>query len=134
MSTVSCSFKRILIVRPDAIGDMVLTIPCMIAIKRQYPDAHITVLASPYNARILMPLPPFVDEIVYDWFRTGKIKTWRDRLAYIRYIRSKRFDVAIHFYSETQTVWTCALAGIPVHLGDRAKLGLLPVFWRHGRF
>jgi ADP-heptose:LPS heptosyltransferase len=127
-------FKRILIVRPDAIGDMVLTIPCIVAIKRHYPDVHITLLASPYNARILDPLPPFVDEIIFDWFRTGKIKTWRDRLAYIRYIRSKQFDVAIHFYSETESIWTCALAGIPIHLGDNAKMGLLPVLWRHGVF
>ncbi len=134
MRIVSRPVRRFLIIRPDAIGDMVLTIPCMIAIKRAFPDAHITVLAAPYNARILEPLPPFIDEVVLDWHRTGQIKSKRDRFRYIQFIRSKRFDVAVHFYSETETIWTCALAGIPIHLGDTAKIGLLPVLWRHGVF
>lgn len=125
--------KKVLIIRPDAIGDMVLTLPCIRAIKAQYPHWYIAVLASPYNARIIRHIPE-IDEIILDWKKDNKIHSILDRLAYIRYLKSQNFDLAIHFYSETETVWTSVFAGIPYHIGDTAKLGLWPVFRKHGTF
>ena len=125
--------QRVLIVRPDAIGDMVLTVPCIRAIKAAYPHWHITVLASPYNSRIVRHIPE-IDDILLDWKRNGKINSFWDKLHFIRYLRSRKFDLAIHFYSETETVWPCVFAGIPYHIGDTAKIGLWPVFRKYGTF
>ena len=44
---------NILIIRLDRFGDMVLTIPSILALKKQYPNAHITVLCSNNGAQIL---------------------------------------------------------------------------------
>ncbi|NBV42410.1 lipopolysaccharide heptosyltransferase family protein, partial [bacterium] len=125
--------KKILIVRPDALGDMMLTLPAIRAIRDRFPDRHIAVLASPYNAQLIRHLD-WIDEIILDWKRAGKIKGWRDRLHYIRELRLQKFDLAVHFYSETDTVWTMVAAGIPYHIGDKAKIGLWPVFRKYGSF
>ena len=46
--------RHILIIRPDAIGDLILTIPAIMTIKKHYPKAKISLLASPYNAKLLL--------------------------------------------------------------------------------
>lgn len=125
--------KKVLIIRPDSIADMILTLPCIRAIKAQYPHWYVAVLASPYNAQIIRHIPE-IDEIILDWKKDNKIHSFKDRLAYIRYLRRQQFDLAIHFYSDTDTVWTCFLAGIPRTIGDTAKIGRWPFFRKHGGF
>lgn len=125
--------KKVVIVRPDAIGDMVLTLPCIQAIKQHYPDWHITVLASRYNSGIIQHIN-YIDDIILDWRTENKIHSLRDRWAYIQFLKSHHFDLAIHFYSETDTVWSAVFAGIPFHIGDKAKLGMWPIFRKYGTF
>ena len=125
--------KKILIVRPDAIGDMVLTLPCIKAIKDTYPHMSITVLASGYNAKVIEHLD-YIDNIIIDWFAKGEVNNWKDVWKYSRFLKKENFDAAVHFYSETPQIWTSVLARIPYHLGDKAKVGLWPVLRKHGVF
>jgi len=55
--------RRILVVRHDRIGDMVLTTPLFAALRRVFPQARIMVLASRLNAPVIEQ-HPCVDEIV----------------------------------------------------------------------
>ena len=55
--------RRILVGRMDGIGDMVLTLPLLAEIRRQFPSASITVATSPKNAELLQG-SPFVDDII----------------------------------------------------------------------
>jgi len=121
--------QKILIIRPDAIGDMVLTLPAIKAIKTVYPNKHITVLASRYNARIIEHLP-YIDDILYD----RPVQNWHDFRHYVKNLKNGSYDLAIHFYSETKTAWTAFWASIPYHIGDKAKLGLWPIFCKYGLF
>jgi ADP-heptose:LPS heptosyltransferase len=58
---------RILLVRLDEIGDMVLTIPLLRELRRNFPNAHITLLLKPENVN-LMETCPYVNKIlVFDW-------------------------------------------------------------------
>ncbi|MCP4049719.1 MAG: glycosyltransferase family 9 protein [bacterium] len=125
--------NKILVVRPDAIGDMVLTLPCVRMIKKQYPEAQVSVLASPYNAQIIKN-EEYIDEIIYDWFKTDRVKGTVDFIKYIFFIRRQKFDVVIHYYSETPQVWLTFFAGIKYQIGDKAKIGLWPVFRKYGVF
>ena len=43
--------RRILLVRNDRIGDLVLTLPAIEAVRQTWPSAHLTLLTTP------MPLP-----------------------------------------------------------------------------
>lgn len=55
--------KRILIVRFSGLGDVVLTLPAVAALKRAYPDAHIAWLVADGPAEVLRH-SPVVDEVI----------------------------------------------------------------------
>jgi len=125
--------RRVLIVRPDAIGDMVLTLPVIAALRRAHPHLHITLLGSRYTYDLVAPTGLF-DEILIDKCRTGEARGWRGFWRYVMEIRRMKFDAVVHFYSETPEVWLTVFAGIRYQVGDKAKLGLWPIFRKYGRF
>ncbi len=127
------SIQRLLIIRPDAIGDMVLTLPAIAALRNRYPHLHITLLGSRYTYDLVKPTGLF-DEILIDKCRTGEARGWRGFWQYVREIRAMQFDAVIHFYSETPEVWLTVFAGIRYQVGDKAKLGLWPIFRKYGTF
>lgn len=65
--------NSILILRPDKLGDMVVTIPVIHALKEKYPHIRIEVMASPHNVSIIKNDPNidqihlYVKNIFKDW-------------------------------------------------------------------
>lgn len=60
------NIRSILVIRPGGIGDAVLLVPALQALKEKYPAAHITVLAEKRNSAVFK-LCPYVDRILlYD--------------------------------------------------------------------
>jgi heptosyltransferase II len=83
-------FRKILFIRTDRIGDMVLSTPAFKAIKTAFPDAALTVLASPTNYSLIQS-DPYVKEILIRDSSAGIRETAR----MVRRLRSRRFDVVI---------------------------------------
>lgn len=76
--------KRILIIRTDRVGDVVMITPMIRELRRTYPDSFITTLTNPNSAEVLLN-NPHLDEILTDDGSTqdfGKV---------IRVIRSMKF-------------------------------------------
>lgn len=89
------SIRKILFVRIDRIGDLVLSTPALKTLKISYPDSLLTVLASPVNHALLVN-NPYVDEfIVYD--RRDSIF---NRMSVVRQLRDYKFDLAIDPYGD----------------------------------
>ena len=63
--------RKILFIRIDRIGDMVLSTPALHAIKHAFPGAHLTVLASRANAPLLQHDPHVDQVIVWDQGKRG---------------------------------------------------------------
>lgn len=109
--------KRILVIRLDRIGDVVLSTPVAKALRAAYPDSRITFLVRPYAADIVKG-NPYIDEVItYDKERT---------LSFAMSLRKKKFDMALILHPTSRTHWIVFLAGIPVRLGyDNKKMGML---------
>lgn len=58
--------KNILIVRQhNQLGDMLCSVPLFAAIRKRFPKAHITLVASPINYEILFSdINPFIDKVI----------------------------------------------------------------------
>ena len=99
---------RILIRAPNWLGDNVMSVPAVRAIKRGRPDAHVTV-AVPSAMAAVWKLVPEVDEILP---LEGK------RLfASVRAIRRlPRFDAAVLFPNSARSGLEVWLAGIPIRV------------------
>lgn len=59
-------FRSILFIRPGGIGDAVLLIPAIKAIKGKYPDAKIDILAEKRNCGVFSLCPEIRDVYLYD--------------------------------------------------------------------
>ncbi|MHC5020284.1 MAG: glycosyltransferase family 9 protein [Planctomycetota bacterium] len=88
--------KRILIVRFSGLGDVVLTLPAVAALRRAYPKAHIAWLAADGPAAILRHCP-VVDEVI-----PLKLTSSTDRRSNL----FRRFRAARRFAKEyTRMFW-----------------------------
>ena len=83
-------FRKILFIRTDRIGDMVLSTPAFKAIKTAFPNVSLTVLASRTNYSLIQS-DPHVDEILIHDSSAGM----RETVRMVRRLRSRRFDVVI---------------------------------------
>ncbi len=117
--------KRYLIIRPDRVGDVLLTTPVGSALRSHDPSAYIAWLVRPYTAPLLEH-NPHVNETIVD--NGASVKT----LALA--IRSLRFDVAIVAYPRWRHVAALWRAGVPRRIGPASKLYSLlftDQIWQH---
>jgi ADP-heptose:LPS heptosyltransferase len=89
--------RRILVLRYDAIGDLLVTTPVLSVLRRCLPDATVDVVASPRN-RPLLDGDPRVDR-VYVFRRTlaSFLDVWRR-------CRDRRYDCVLSFVFHRTTV------------------------------
>jgi len=115
--------RRLLAVRLDNMGDVLMTTPALDALKRAAPGRRITLLASPSGAAVAPFLGEAVDEtIAYDapWVKNAVDADPVRDLALVRRLAQARFDAAVIFtvYSQNPlpAALACHLAGIPLRL------------------
>jgi lipopolysaccharide heptosyltransferase II len=102
---------RILIRASNWLGDSVISVPAIRAIKTGRPDAHITI-AAPKKIAAIWKLVPEVDEIIP--------LPNRGLFAAVRAIRRQpRFDVAVVFPNSLRSALEVWLSGIPRRVGYR---------------
>jgi heptosyltransferase III len=78
--------KRILIIRLRYIGDVLLTVPAIRAVRERFPESKITYLANPGTGMVLEG-NPLVDEIIdYDY---------KHKISFLNQLRKRRFDMVI---------------------------------------
>ncbi|MBN3032999.1 MAG: glycosyltransferase family 9 protein [Candidatus Saganbacteria bacterium] len=117
--------KRILAVRTDAIGDLLLATPALTALREKFPKARIAVLVRPYN-RFVLKNNPAVDELIvddlYDRFHFGHKVSLRQYFDWAARLRAGHFDVMINLAGDFAYALTGWLAGIPYRIGDRGRV------------
>jgi heptosyltransferase-1 len=94
-------FKNILIVKPSSLGDIVMTLPALTALRKTYPHAKITWLIRPEFAPLIEAHPHLDDIIHFDRKFLGKL--WYHPLAFVALLklisrlRRKKFDAVFDF-------------------------------------
>ncbi len=93
--------RRILVIKPDHLGDVLLLTPALAALRHRFPQAHITVLVGPWATRLLADNPA-VDTLLtcpFPGFVRGEaasiLRPYRTLLRYAGLLRAGRFDTAI---------------------------------------
>ncbi|MBV9454071.1 MAG: glycosyltransferase family 9 protein [Rubrobacter sp.] len=123
--------RRILVMRLDNIGDVVMTSPVLRALKESLPASSITLMASPGGSKAV-PLLPWVDEVLpwrVVWQELGN-RLARDparEWELIETLKEGRYDAAVILTSFKQTphaaAYACVLADIPLRLGESKEWG-----------
>src|SRR6266566_3902140 len=116
--------KRVLAIRLDNLGDVLVTTPALHAIKTSLPAATLTLLTSPVGAQVARLNPDLDDVIVYQapwmdpWHKLPQDSQREQEM--IAAIRERHFDGAIIFTSFRQSplpaAYLCYLADIPLRV------------------
>ena len=123
--------KRILAVRLDNVGDMVMLGPALKSVRAALPGASITLLCSPAGAQVVGMLP---------WIDASIVRRtlWQDaraelpldptrELELVETLERGNFDAALIFTSFSQSPfppgYACYLAGIPIRAGQTSDFG-----------
>lgn len=91
---------KILVVRRDNIGDLVLTTPVFTALRKRFPDARIEALVNSYNAPVIEGHPDIDAIHVYTKSKhsDSRLAAWSELLKRLRQglaLRGARFDHAV---------------------------------------
>ncbi|MBN1804553.1 MAG: glycosyltransferase family 9 protein [Sedimentisphaerales bacterium] len=110
--------RKILIIRIDGLGDIVMSIPAFKAIRTVFPNAHITLLAaSPVKG--LVELIPVFNEIIYFdalWMTKGYRKTSK-LLETVSRLRKQNFDLVIDLRGDFRNNIFMSLLDVRYRLG-----------------
>ncbi|HEU5231058.1 MAG TPA: lipopolysaccharide heptosyltransferase II [Ktedonobacteraceae bacterium] len=114
--------RRILVIRLDLIGDLVLSLPVVRLLKRTYPDAEIDLLAIPSSAQVVTADPDLSEIIAYDpniWRRPKallQLQNWRAAKKLLRRLHTRQYDLAVSVFGP----WAAIMA---VASGAKRRLG-----------
>ncbi len=116
--------RNILLMELWGIGDVVLSTPAIIALKKIYPGSRLVYLGKPHAADVLKGCPHVDEFIPFDlpWTRLhGKynILKWDRRALFrlIRTLRAKRFDLAIDVRGDIRSNLIMRLSGALSRVG-----------------
>lgn len=110
--------ERVLIRGTNWIGDVVMTLPALAAIRRRWPGARLFVLAKRWVAE-LYRLSPDVDEVIL-FEEPGRHAGIGGKWRLAAELRRYRFDCAILLQNAIEAAIIARLAGIPHRAGYSA--------------
>jgi lipopolysaccharide heptosyltransferase II len=108
-------FSRILLVRLREIGDVVFTTPAVRALRRRFPDAHLTYIVEPAAAPVIVG-NPHLNRVIVAPRAPGLRGACADVALGLR-LRRERYDLAIDFHGGPRASLLAWLSGARVRLG-----------------
>ena len=113
--------ENILIIKPSSLGDIVLALPALSALRRNFPNARISWVVRPEFAPLLEEHPHLDEMILFDrkllgkaWFRPG---AFCSLARLIRRLRRSKFDAVFDFQGLFRTAALGWLSGCKNRFG-----------------
>ena len=127
--------RRILLIKPSAIGDVVHALPILALLRRRWPAAHIAWLLTPACAGLLDGHPLLNEVLVFDRRKFGR--GWRDPasalglIEFLRQLRRHDFDLVVDLQGLFRSGILAWETRAPVRIGFANARELAPVFYTH---
>ena len=125
----AAELHRVLVVRADNLGDVVMATPVLGALREFAPHARIDLLASPAGSAVA-PMIPELDGVLTvspSWQQLGGSATGDAERELVERVRTRRYDAMIVLTSFSQSPWPVAhvglLAGVPVRAVHSSEFG-----------
>ncbi|MBI4655452.1 MAG: lipopolysaccharide heptosyltransferase II [Elusimicrobia bacterium] len=117
----SRGFTKACVIQTAFLGDCVLTLPLLKAMKSLLKNPKITVLARPEMAEVFRNSGQ-ADEIIADEKKKSKF-FFPEFLRILRILKSRKFDVAVIPHRSLRSALLAYFAGIPVRIGFDSSAG-----------
>lgn len=113
---------KILVTRLDRIGDVMLSMPAIQAIRDTFPDAQICAMTRPSTAELLERHPAVNEVLVYRYEKKGRHSGPIGNLRFIQEIARRKFDIAFILHPSYRSHFVPYFAGIPYRIGFDSKI------------
>jgi heptosyltransferase-2 len=107
---------RILVKEVNWLGDIVMSLPALRAVRKAFPQAHLSVLIKRELASFFDGAR-WIDEIIPYGLRKGFFHGLSDRRKIVSDLRARRFDLAVLFPNSFDSALWPAMARIPQRAG-----------------
>jgi ADP-heptose:LPS heptosyltransferase len=125
------SYKRILLIQLGDIGDVILTLPAIRALRESFPQSRIVVCVRE-KAKEIIEDCLWASEVMAVQKEQKRLKSViLDQALWIRELRARRFDLAIDLRTGTRGAIIAGLSGAGTRIGRFAADGRL---WRNRVF
>ena len=115
---------KLLIRATNWVGDAIIALPALHAVRKRFPQADIAVLALPYVADIYRGQGVADELIGYD--RNGQHAGIHGQERLVAELKTQRFDTALLLQNAFDAAWVAWRAGIPERIGyNRDARGVL---------
>jgi len=125
--------KKILIIKPSSLGDIIHALPVATAISRQIPGAVIDWVVRPEYAEILQAHPSIRRIFFFDrrkWARSSRmLQTLPEIIGLIRSIRQERYDAVLDLQGLFRSGLLSFLSGSKLRLGFENAREFSTVFY-----
>jgi len=115
---------RILLARRSSMGDIVLTMPTLVALRRGFPDAYIAWMIDD-RFREIIEGHDCLDEVIPVPRHPGHapIRFLRETIQSVRLLRERKFDITIDAHGLLKSSAFCLLSGAPrrISFDDEGK-------------
>jgi len=108
-----------MLIRPDRLGDFLLSTPSFSRARELFPDAHIAVVARPW-ARPLVKGHPSVDDFL-EFDPGGRHSGWKGFFRLVKDLREFSADLAVVLQSHPRLSWALGWARVPVRVGPLSR-------------
>ena len=113
--------NRILVRATNWVGDMVMCLPALEAVRDNFPKSHITVLAKPWVEDMLRSHPA-VDRMMTLNKGQGFLSDVTEVIRVVQEIRRSKFDLAVLFQNAFEAALLAFLGGVRYRLGYNTDL------------
>jgi len=106
---------KLLIRATNWVGDAIMSLPALRAVRARFPDANISILARPYVAEIYRGQG--IADVLLTYDNRGSHVGIRGRERLASELRAKEFDAALLLQNAFDAAWLVWRAGIPERIG-----------------
>ena len=115
--------ERILVIKLDHLGDVLLATPVFSNLRRAYPNAELHALTGAWSRVVLEKHPDVNNVEEYNspaFCRTGQPTSLRETFKLYRQLRRQKYDLIVELRSDWRTVWFAFLRLTPKRLSRAA--------------
>jgi len=127
--------EKVLIIKPSSLGDVVTALPVLRALRRKFPQAHLSWLISTSCVSLVDGDTDLDDVVLFDRKRLGR--AWRSPeaagalAALVKTLRRARYDWVIDLQGLFRSGFFARVSGSPVRAGFANARELAWMFYTH---
>jgi heptosyltransferase I len=121
----SREFRKILLIKLSAVGDVIHTIPVLNKLRRRYPTAQLDWLVTPAIAELLRHNPHITNVVEFareDWSKPWTLTPFISYARLAAKLRANGYDLVVDMHGQFRTAVFTLATGAPVRIGfDRPR-------------